>query len=293
MGNQLLNENFIRQRSHELQIPYEHLLAASVLEEVLRRIAESDAAGCFWIRNHAKLKLECYRKKVELQLHYFVKESKQFHYKKGDVSSLFAVTFRNYKKEPIHWNYRVRMEGRTIGIDLTGEIANVKVPVSIRLDRVLQEKLVPDRKEIKLFSNNNLKVCLYCFPSEHVIAEKFLEILVKLELLNDLSCYMELYDILKKESLSGRKVWELLMEGCRERRIPVDRDRFALWQSYRANRYMEQKWKSYLKREKRSQPAWQDVMDLAERFFSVIWDYMCRNVVYLGDWMPELQRCIE
>lgn len=293
MGNLLLNENFIRQRSHELQIPYEHLLAASVLEEVVYRLAESKDSECFWIKNHAKLNLECYRKKVDLQLYYFLKESKQFHYKKGDISNLFAVTFRNYKKDAVHWNYRVQMDGAKISVDLTGEIANVKVPVSVRLEPVTQENLVPYRKEIKLFTNNNRKVCLHCFPSENVIAEKFLEIMDKLELLNDLSCYMEVYDILKKESLSGRKVWELFMDGCGKRRIPADRRRFALWQSYRENRYMEQKWKAYLKREHRKQPDWQDVMDLADRFFSVIWDHMCRNVVYLGDWMPELGRWIE
>lgn len=293
MGQRLLNENFIRQRSHELQIPYENLLAASVLEEIVRKIMESEAAACFWIKNHAKLNLECYRKNVALQLHFFMKESEQIHYKKGDVSSLFAVILRNYKKEAIHWNYRVWMDGRWICIHITGEIANVKVPISVRLEPLLQEKLVPYKKEIRLFTNNNQKVCLFCYPSENIIVEKFLEVLEKLELLNELSCYLELYEMLKKESLSGRKVWELCMEGCRERRIPVERERFALWQSYQTNRFMEQKWKAYLKREKRDHPQWKDVMELIIRFFSVIWDYMCKNVVYLGDWMPELERYIE
>ena len=273
MGNQLLNEHFIRQRSEELQIPYENLLAAAVLEEIVNKIADSYAAPYFWIKNHGKLNLECYRKKIEFQLHFSIQEAEKFHYKKGDISSLFAEIFRNYKKEAIHWNYRVWMDGGIIYTDVTAEIANIKVPVKIKLEPVRQEKLIPYRKEIKLFTNNHKEIPLLCFPSENVIAEKFLEVLDKLELLNDLSCYMEIYQILKNEILSGRKVWELLMEGCRGRGISVDHQRYDLWMDGRANRYMRQKWKAYLRRENRKNPDWDDVMDLSGRFFSVIWDH--------------------
>lgn len=293
MGNQLLNDHFIRQRSEELKIPYENLLVASVLEEIVNKIAQSYAARFFWIKNYAKLNLESYRKKIEFQLHFFMKEGERFHYKKADISSLSAEIFRNYKKEAIHWNYRVCMDGKIIYIDVTAEIANVKVPVKINLEPVRQEKLIPYSREMKLYTLNNRKVTLLCFPSEYVIAEKFVEVLDKLELLNDLSCYMEIYHILKNEILSGRKVWELLMEGCKGRKISIEHQRYDLWMSYRTNRYMQQKWKAYLRKENRKNPDWKEVMDLSGRFFSVIWDHMCRNIVYLGDWMPELERCIE
>ena len=72
MGNRLLNENFIRQRSEELQIPFENLLAASILEEIVQRIAESDCSACFWMKNSMNLKLEYYRKKVDLNLFFYI-----------------------------------------------------------------------------------------------------------------------------------------------------------------------------------------------------------------------------
>lgn len=293
MENRLLNENFIRQRSEELQIPFENLLAASVLEEIVQKIAGSDYAKCFWMKNSMNLNLENYRKKVDLNLSFFIKDANGFHYKKGDISNLFAELFRNYKKNAIHWNYNVWMDEGIIYIDVTAAFSSIKVPVKIKLEPVAKENLTPYVKDIQLFLNNNRKIQVYCFPSEYVVTEKFLEILEKLELLNDLSCYMDIYEILKKEALSGRKVWELLQEGCEERRIPVEEKRMELLLSYRTSRYMEKKWKAYLRRIKRKQPSWNEVMDPIEHFFKVLWENMCQNVVYLGDWMPELGRCID
>ena len=120
-----------------------------------------------------------------------------------------------------------------------------------------------------------------------------LEIIEKLELINDLSCYMDIYEIMKKEILSGRKVWELLYQGCKDRNIQVEEKRFDMLKSYQTSRYMEKKWKAYLRREKRQQPGWNEMTDLLFRFFSVLWEHMCQNIIYLGDWMPELGRCID
>ena len=85
MSNQLLNDKFIRQRSEELQIPYENLFVASVLEEIVQKISNSDYAQNFWMKNSENLNLENYRKKVDLSLSFYVKDSNQFHYKKADI----------------------------------------------------------------------------------------------------------------------------------------------------------------------------------------------------------------
>ncbi len=293
MGNRLLNENFIRQRSEELQIPFENLLAASILEEIVQRIAESGCSACFWMKNSMNLKLEYYRKKVDLNLFFYIKNTKEFQFKKADVSSLAAELFRNYKKEAVHWNYNVYMDHGKIFIDILAMLSSVKVPVKIKLEPVLDEKLTPYVRDFQLFTNNNRQIKINCFPSEYVVTEKFLEIIEKLELINDLSCYMDIYEIMKKEILSGRKVWELLYQGCKDRNIQVEEKRFDMLKSYQTSRYMEKKWKAYLRREKRQQPGWNEMTDLLFRFFSVLWEHMCQNIIYLGDWMPELGRCID
>ena len=293
MGNQLLNENLIRQRSAELEIRYENLLAAAILEEIVKKIAESKCRSNFWIKDSLKLNLERYRKKVDLTLSFFIQDSKSFHYKKEDVSQFFAELFRNLKKNAVHWNYQVWMEQGFIFIDVKAKLSSIQVPVKMKLEPLVREDLQPYIKEMQLFTNNCRKIKICCYPSEYVVTEKFLEILDKLELLNEMSCYLDIYEILKRDMLSGRKVWESLYEGCKERNIKIEKQRFDLVLSYRDYPYMEKKWKAYLRRQKRKLPGWDEVIEIIERFFGVVWEHMCMNVVYLGDWMPELCRCIE
>lgn len=293
MGYGLLNESFIRQRSEELQLPFENLLAASILEEILRRIVESEFAENFWMKNSARLSLENYRKKVDLNLIFFIQETEKFHYKKSDISRLCAQLFRNLKKDAIHWNYNVWMDWSIFYISITASISSVKVPIKIKLEYLQNENLSPYKRDLKLITNNNKNIQVKCYPSENIIAEKFLDIMEKLELINDLSCYMDIHEILKKEALSGRKVWEILNEGCKERGIEVKKDRFSLLLSYQENNYMKKKWKAYLRHEKKKSPEWENVMHMIDLFFSVIWEHMCQNLIYLGDWMPELGRFID
>ena len=47
--------------------------------------------------------------------------------------------------------------------------------------------------------------------------------------------------------------------------------------------FMAKKWKSYLRRANKKSPSWDEVMDRVESFFSVIWEHICQNIVYLGD----------
>lgn len=293
MGIRLLNESFIRERSGELQIPFENLLAASILEEIVQRIYESDYAANFWMKNSARLNMENYKRKVDLHLSFYIEDTEKLKYKKAEISKVFSALFRNLKKDAVHWNYNIWMDWGIIYVDMIATVSSVKVPVKIKLGHIEEENLLPYKKGIQLFTNNNRKIKVKCYPSEYLITEMFLEVLDKLELINNLSSYMEIYDILKKEALTGRKVWELVAEGCKQRGIEIKEERLALLLSYRTSSYMKKKWKAYLRHEKKKGPSWDDVIDMLERFFSVIWEHMCQNFIYLGDWMPELGRFID
>lgn len=290
---QLLNESFIRHRSEELQIPFENFLAASILEEIVERIAESKYASNFWIKNSTNLALDHWKKKVNLKLVFVIKDTEKLHYKKAEISNVFAELFRNIKKDAVHWNYSIQVDWNIFYANLTAAIASVKVPVEIKMEHVTEEGLKPYSKEIQLITNNHKKLKLNCYPSEYVIAEKFLNILEKLELINDLSDYMELYEIIKKESLSSRKISEILQESCCHRGMALEEERFQLLLSYRTSTYMEKKWKAYLRHEKKKSPNWDEVIDLYDKFFSNIWMSICSDLIYLGDWIPELKRFID
>lgn len=293
MGSQLLNESFLRQRSEELQIPFENLLAASVLEEIVQRIAESSVADSIWLKNSVRLSRENYRNRVERNLSFFILDSRKLTYKKTEVSRIFAELFRNLKKDAVHWNYTVWVDRNRITADLVATVALIPVPVRILFEQVRMADLVPYSRDLKLFIHNSRTVRILCYPSEYLLTEKIVEMIEKLELINDLSCYMEVFYLLKKEALSGRTMCELLRESCGKHKIEIEESRMQMLFSYRNQGYMKKKWHAYLRREQRKSPSWEEVMDVLEQFLLRLWEHLCRNLVYLGDWMPELGRFLD
>lgn len=301
MDCQLLDESLLRKKSKEEKVPFENLITIVVLEDILKKIYDSEYADYFLIKNSVVLSSCTYRNKMNRRLNFCIRETKSFLYKKSEIGCIFAKLFRNIKKDCIHWNYNItekkikdKTENRSeFFVNIIATVFSVQIPVEIRIEKYREENMLSVQKEILLKFALKEKLSLNCYPSEGIAAEKFLNIIDKLELLSDLSDYMELYQILKTEQLSGRKISELLMEGCKDNGIEVTQQRFDILLSYYKNSYMMKKWKSYLRHEKRKEPKWEDVIEIVGLSFQNIWDSLCKNVIYMGDWMPELGRYID
>lgn len=288
----LLSEAYVRQRSQELKIPFDQFLAAAVVEELIVRLAQSKYGEAMWLKNANCLSRESFRQRVNRNLEYYIKECNKLQYQKQEISLMYSELFRNYKKEPIYWNYSIRQEREIIVCNLIGTILAVKVPVKVTMRRISTKTLKAEEKELSLISvDNAVKVCWY--PNERILVDRFIEIMEKLELVGDMSCYYEIFDILIREPLSGRQLWEILMQECEEHKIPVTRERIEKLMTYKNSTYMKKKWNTYLRHEKKTEPGWEEVMKLLESFFETIWNNMCENVIYLGDWIPELGRFID
>ncbi len=63
--------------------------------------------------------------------------------------------------------------------------------------------------------------------------------------------------------------------------------------NYRSYSYMKKKWRRYLKSEKKSSPDWEEIVDKVVLFLSPIWDMMCKDLIFIGDWMPEVGRFLD
>ena len=57
--------------------------------------------------------------------------------------------------------------------------------------------------------------------------------------------------------------------------------------------YMKRKWKVELRQKKKSEPEWSDVNKCLVNFLRPIWEAMEKNMVFLGDWMPQLKRFLD
>ena len=127
-------------------------------------------------------------------------------------------------------------------------------------------------------------------PVEQRLIEDFLYILEKMELNNELFCYLDVYEILGQNGFDARKIQEQLMLYLQERHLNYEKKRLQTVTDYRNYTYMKRKWKSFLKREKRREPSWEEIVDRIDHFFSPIWVAAFEDRLYIGDWMPELNR---
>ena len=96
--------------------------------------------------------------------------------------------------------------------------------------------------------------------------------------------------ILKKEALDGRKVEQQIIEIGTKRELFFGKDRLDTVLRYKDYTYMKRKWTAYLKRERKKEPDWVEVMILLEAFFPPVWRAIIRDEIFIGDWMPELCR---
>ena len=75
--------------------------------------------------------------------------------------------------------------------------------------------------------------------------------------------------------------------------IPLEKERFDMFEGYQSSSYMKKKWKSYLKKEKKKTPSFEEVMKVMIAYYRPIWDSLAEGNYYLGDWMPELMRYLD
>lgn len=280
-------------------MPFSNFLGAVALEEVVKRISESDFRDYLWLQNSRQLNEEQYKQKIELTLEYdYVvrKADKQRGIFPGEPFSkelaeifLNQVFARNREKVfDFKWEIQSIRHYAQLGLDAF--IDGMQVPITIKIYPLTEERVLPRKEELKLMLGENKKAIFYSFPAESLLAEKFIEIAVKLELIRSLENYYDIYRILNRDSVDGRKVKDHIEELCREFRVPKDGRRLSAILEYRDYTYMKKRWKTYLRSMHTSTPSWEDVMERFGKFYQPIWEAVIADDIFFGDWMPELGR---
>lgn len=290
---QMMNEVAIKVKSQELEIPYGNLLCACLLEDALLQIAQSSYAQKLWIGNAASLGLEQYKRKRADRLEYYYPKSDQ----NLDIDAMLQEIFTEKTDHGICWSWRIagqqnRLEDEVL-VNMRARLGAMEVPISLIFISSERERLTPIEHEFRLCMQNNDRVNCLLYPWEHIVAESLAQIIEKLELLNDLGCYQEVHGIIHREALDARIVQEQLGRLCRERHILPEEKRMTMLLEYRSYSYMRKRWNRYLKTEKMTSPAWDEVMSDMEQFLKPIWEMILEDTIFIADWMPELQRFLD
>lgn len=281
----------VKAKSEELKIPYENLLSAFVIEEAVMAFCGSDEAENFRLKNNNILSLEYYRRKAPTRLEYMVLSEEELTVR--NVIHRMSKIFQNEKKAELWWKYRVEKEDEGICVYLSAKIEELQIPVQLVLEQEKEEPSEPSHEELHPFLEEDRSVEYLHYPMEGILAEHFIRIMRDMELINDMGSYYILYELLSKEMNSSRKVTEQIESLAKEQKIPLKKERFEMFEGYQSSSYMKKKWKSYLKREKKKTPSFEEVMKVMIAYYRPIWDSLTEGNYYLGDWMPELMRYLD
>lgn len=287
MAECILSESLIRQRSEDLQIPFVDLLPSAVTEYFLYQISKSTFAEKLYLRNGSSLGVENNRRKRVFSLSYYYQVVKDEHLTEMQLGQLMKEVL---SRKP-EYVYQIEKErAGSYQIEVLAKSKEHEVPITLRFQELRNEQMQPAHGELPFFLQENTVIQFLQYPYEQVVAENFVEILEKMELINDLSCYEEIYGILKKEALDGRKVEQQIIEVGTKRELAFGKDRLDTVLHYKDYTYMKRKWAAYLKRERKKEPDWAEVMTLLEAFFPPVWRAIIKDEIFIGDWMPELCR---
>ena len=280
----------IHAKSEELGIPYANMLMAFMTETVFVRIVESFYADHFYLRNREDLNLSVFKRKQISRL--------QFYYA-GEIEEKSLAKYLD----------RIFVRGQHKGIELDYEIIRIRkkagqgqaiilvsgkadkhlIQVEVELTGLL-EQVEGVKEEYRLFMETEKRITFLCYPVFKMLGEKTIQLLKSMELIQDMDIFYQIYEILGTENLNGRRMREILLEYSLEAKIPLEEKRAETIAGYSDSVYMKKKWKMYLKREKRTEPEWNQVVEIVSSYLGPLWQAICRDEVFFGDWMPELGR---
>lgn len=299
MQRETLDYNMLLEKTRETGLVFSNLLGGAVLEEIVRRIGESEYSKSLWLKNGSILGKEQYEKNLTLNLEYdyVIQKLPKSDEGKSDAECLTELTdklkqeiFEDSKDDGIIFQVRTRKIKNDMQLNIEASIEKMKVPVNIRIRVLRDEKLIPRKESLSLMLFPEINVNYYSYPAESLIAEKFMEIIIRLELIQDMRAYYDIYYLLERESVDGRRVRELIAEQCIQKNISREKSRIDAVEGYRNYSYMKKKWKVFLRSVNQSEPEWNTVIERFLKFFGPIWKAITEDVVFFGDWMPDLNR---
>jgi len=125
-------------------------------------------------------------------------------------------------------------------------------------------------------------------------------ILDYLEFIPSMEAYERAYELLSTESFDGRKVCQAVAKACQQGGLTFSSKRGEILSGYPDYAYLEKRWKQHIKNCKNEEllkneefAMWQEVCGKLNRFLLPIWDSLCRDEIFFGDWMPDLGRYLQ
>lgn len=292
-----------KEKSQQDKLPLSDVLYGYAIEDLMVRIGNSSFQDFLWLTNEQAIGEAAYRKKTKdsLEFLYYGQSKKVFSsilsagapFSKELIEILVKELFLEddclQDENAIYWNCVLSETEPGICLQLEGIYMQMHVPVTIRIDDAQPGVHRPIKKEMKLMFEK--KTCSYLsYSKESILSESAFEIMRKLELISNMEAYDTINEILKNQTVSGRHIIEdLKILGAKEPKV-ISKKRLEQVISYKDYGYMKKKWQQYSRVHNPNSESWEVVMERVLAFLIPLWNALCENEIFFGDWMPELGR---
>jgi len=282
----------IHNKADKIGVPFHNLLSGAILEHVIVRLFESGFSRSVCIRNFDKFRVENYKNEAPLciELQYFLREKVSSGIVVGKPISqevLLVLAYELFpKKESEYLKWKIRFLEK--GIYALANLENYEIPLEIKLYESKEDDFLPVEDTFEPIFEIGKKIPVKLYPVEKRLADDYLEIIEKLELLGELSAYTDIVDIILTTYISGRKISEYITENCNKRNITLKYERLETIRSYVNNKYMLKKWKSLTRVKMIHDRTWEETLKAVCDFIDPIWKAICNEEIFFDDWMPEL-----
>lgn len=268
----------------------EQMLRRSVQECLMLRLAESKFGPYFYLADESL--------GADRTLTYLYLANERILPSEGFVpgqvfSREFVKKFADYLAVLMTPEVTIQTAAEENVIDLDAEVERMHIPLTLVIRDAGETELFPaERLLTPKFYDGKPGTILICSPEDE-LADHILEILRKMELLNDMSQYARACRILSREAVDGTRFSVRLRSLCESANIALRPERLSKIISYRTYPYMKKKWHNFKKRHSEMSFSWEEVIDLLSLFLSPVWEKLCKGEVFFGDWMPQLHRFLD
>ena len=285
----------IREKSAELDLPMERLLAVYMMEQLVLCLSVSERGERLLLKNSGALSLNGRSGSYQLRYVYVCADTERL--TKADFAAFLKKSVKWETQTNINWSWRSHMENTSqrLEVELNGELEGVRIPLSLVVDGIHRTDLTHEAGSyaMRLIMETSKVQQVVVYPLEEQFLDDLGEALGSLELIRDMGVYERLYDALGLLGFEGRQFQKKLDQYCGERQISLDATRYAQMEHYLNYPYMNKKWQAYRKRCRRQLPDWETVYGRFWQFLQPLWSARLQDMIYLGSWIPELGRYLD
>ena len=272
----------LKEQSIKQNRQFSDVLLQFIQESLLAKIYNSKYKEDIWIK-------DCFPwERNEEKIYMYFRKKKEQAGNREYIEKVFDKILS--EDEEIEWQYKIRGDESAVVVGIEAAYKQMNIPMTLVLEEITICDISPEKRSFRLMLRQVKHIDCYIFKPESKIIDSLYEIVEKLELIGDMESYAIINQVLKTDSVSGRRVMEGLSDKASHAPKVLREKRISQIESYKTYSYMKKRWEKYCKNHNNLRDSWEDVVERVVSFLGPIWKALCRNEIFFDDWMPELGR---